>query len=467
MATVKQHIDVQATLNTPNRPQAAFGVGLFLVDDDQLPVDKRYIYVTPDDYTELDASSHFYKYALAYFGQKRQPEKLMLGRLLETDSLPYFYTGPAFDQTLATWQAITAGSINVDNGTLNEDFPGLDASGITDISQLPGIFNTAFDAAATVTGLVASLDLYNRLVLTAGTVSESISVADAASGTSLLVLLDSANGASVASVAAETLQESHEAIKDYGVNFYNVNLRGSHTNAELVAYAQFIETQINLVDFVYSEADAISSGAATDIGYLLKALSLERSMAIYTEKTTEYPDAAANGCVIPAKEGTTSWSWETLKSVTDSGSPNPLSTTVRATLKDKGYVWLENLEDNVILYDGITCGGEEKRILLGRDWYTFSIQTDIFIYQLQEPSTNFDNETMTALENIIKKRSDEAVARTIILDTPAFPVTVSLPDADDIPAEQRAARKFTELNAFEATINSAINDYKIVGVWTN
>lgn len=466
MATIKDHIDVQVQINNPSLPVAAFGISLLLVDDTQIPVDKRYIYVTSEDYDALDHSSHAYKYSLVYFAQKRQGEKLMIGRSLEDDSLPYWYTGPAFSSEPSGWLAIVAGSLNVDNGTLDEDFTGFDFSGVTAASQIPGIFNAEFDLASSVTGLVASLDLYGRLIIT-GSAGETISITDAATGTSILTKLDSVNGASVASVPAEDLATTCSQISGFGALFYNINLRGSQTDDELVDFASWAESKALLVDFVYTQPGAISSGTTSDLGSRLKALGLERSMAIYTEKTTEYPDAAANGCVIPAKEGTTSWAWEGLKLVTDSGSPNPLSTTSRGVLLSKGYNWIENIEGNTILYNGITAGGEEKRIMLGRDWYEFTTQSRVFSRQLTEPVTNFDNDTMVALEKIIRETNVEAEARKIIVDTAARPAKITLPDADSIPIEQRSAHKFTELNAFSAYINSAVNDYKLVGAWTN
>lgn len=466
MTTLKERIDVSVTLNTPVAPIAAFGISLFLVDDTQIPVDQRYIVVTEDDWDGFDSSSHAYKYSNVYFGQKRTPDQLIVGRLLEAASYPYRYSGPDLESTLATWQALTAGSFNLDNGTSDEDFTGLNFSSITAVSQVPTVIQAKLDAASTVTGFSCHIDLLGRLVFTAGGTTQSVTITNAASGTSMLVIMDIAGGAAVASVAAETAQESVQAIKDLGIAFYNINLRSSFTVAELTDFASWVEIQVNLVDFVYTDSDAISAVATTDLGYALEALGLDRSMVIYTENTDEYPDAAINGCVLPATEGTTAFTWEALKLVTDSGDSAPLTTTERGTLKTKGYCWLEEIEDNVILYDGITAGNEEKRIMLGKDWYEFTIQSRIFLNQLAVPLNAFDNDTMTALQKIIEEVSAEAVKRRIIKDTPAKPLSITLPDADDITDEVIATRKFTELEAFTAYINSAINDYKIVGVWS-
>lgn len=463
MATIRDHIDVQVILNTAVAPSASFGVGLLLVDDIQIPTDKRYIIVTPDDYDSLDTSSQAFKYAQAYFAQKRTPQTLVLGRSFEADSLPYWLSGPALDRDPASYDELGDASLNVDNGTVDEDFT-VSLIGVTAFDQIVDKFQQQFDAAGTLTGLTINLDLFGRLQITDDVAGGTVTVGDAAAGSSLSVLFDYADDISVPTAPEETLIASTQALQEQQVGFYNVNVRGAQTVDDLVDYASWVETQALLVDFVYSGVDAISSGSEADLGSRLQALGLDRSMVIYTERG-DYPDASVNGCVLPGKEGTVSWSWEALKLVLDSGLLQPLSSTSRAVLKDKGYNWIETLEGNTILYDGITSGNEEKRVMLGKDWYEFSIQSAIYVRQLNIPLSSFDNDTMTALEKIIRDVSDEAVERKIIIDTVKYPLIVSLPDADDIDQTQKDDHKFTELNAFSAKINSAINDYRIVGIW--
>lgn len=465
MATIRDHIDVQVVLNSPVAPQASFGVGLFLSDDAQIPVDQKYIVVTALDFDMLDPSSNSYKYALAYFGQKRTPAKLVIGRVVETASLPYFASGPSREKDLADLILIDDGKISVSDGTTTDDLTGIDFSSMTDPDQIVEVMNDALVlAGSTVT---ASLDLLDRVVFTTSLPAGEVELSLLAGvGTDLMPIFDAANGVTQAAVASQTLASAVIALRNMGIGFWNINIRSSATVDELVAFAQWVETQKMFVDFVVTDPNAESIGATSDLGFKIKELGLDRSMVIYTQRS-DFPDAAANGCVLPAKEGTTSFAWEELKSVADSGKTEPLSQTVRGVLKSKGYVWIETIESNTILYDGITSGNEEKRIILGKDWYEFVIQSRIFLMQLSSPLMSFDNETMTKLEGVIKTVSDEAVARKIIVDTAKRPLTVNLPDADDIPEEQRKAHKFIELNAFEAWVNSAINDYKIVGVWNN
>jgi hypothetical protein len=68
--------------------------------------------------------------------------------------------------------------------------------------------------------------------------------------------------------------------------------------------------------------------------------------------------------------------------------------------------------------------------------------------------------------NRIREVGAEAIARGILLDTAEFPWTVTIPDADDFTAAERATHTMTITDAFTGYLNSAVNDYVIVGTWS-
>ncbi|MCK4960787.1 MAG: hypothetical protein KAT00_15345, partial [Planctomycetes bacterium] len=78
----------------------------------------------------------------------------------------------------------------------------------------------------------------------------------------------------------------------------------------------------------------------------------------------------------------------------------------------------------------------------------------------------FDNPSLTSIEGIIRKNGVEAIARKILVDTPERPFTVTLPDADDIDAAQRATHELVVFDTFQGYLNLAIHDYKIIGQWS-
>jgi hypothetical protein len=104
--------------------------------------------------------------------------------------------------------------------------------------------------------------------------------------------------------------------------------------------------------------------------------------------------------------------------------------------------------------------------MLGRDWFVARNREDIFTYQIQTNLAAFDNITLTAVEEIIRKHGNEAIDRRIIVNTPERPFTVTLPDADSFDQATRATHELVVLDAFQGYLNVAIHDYRIVGTWT-
>jgi len=144
----------------------------------------------------------------------------------------------------------------------------------------------------------------------------------------------------------------------------------------------------------------------------------------------------------------------------------PLTSTERTNLAAKNYNWIEKIGDNIYLYDGITSGGEELRIMLARDWFVARIEEGIFAIQLNQPIMAFDNSTLALVEGVIRQYGTEAIARKIGVDTAARPFTVTMPDADDFTTAERLSHTMTLDDVFVLYLNSSVNDYAITGTWT-
>jgi hypothetical protein len=480
MAVIQDHVDVQAILQTAVAPAASFGINLFLVDDDQIPLDTRFRYTTKSSWdSDFNSTTVPYDYSNVYFAQKRVADKLMVGRWAKVATSPYWVAGSSYEKDYTVWKAVTDGTFTVvDNaGTPNkDDVTAVDFSAITSIEQVPSVLTTKIQAivAPNITGLDTSefkFDSLGRLVLEMSTTGAAaaevhIEAISPASGTDLAVtFMDSANGKTVAGIDAEEPTDALTAISELDDSYWNIQIRGEDI-VQAQALATYVEGKEKFLDLFVTDANAKNSGATTDIGYILEGLSTKRTLGIYTEHTDEYPDSANAGCVLPAEEGTTNFAYEVLSLVSDSGLTKPLTVTERAALSGKKYNWIETIGSNTYMYDGITFGNEEKRIMLGRDWFVARIREGIFTYQLNTPLAAFDNDTLTAIEGIIWEVANQAIARRILVNTAARPFSVTLPDADAITAATRATHKLTVVDAFQGYINSAINDYKIVGTWT-
>lgn len=477
MAQITDHVDVQAILETAVAPQQNFGIQLLLCDNNDVPIDTRYKYVTKSDFAdELDSSGVPYAYSNVFFGQKRVSTNLMIGKWNSAASSPYFVWGSSYETDYLVWKAISDGSFKVtDSQPASDVITGCDFSAITSFSQVLDVLNAKLAAlvAPNITGLELAafvVDGIGRIALqmgigVAGASSPTINIVVDATGTDIANLMDNLNGNSVAGFDAETPEEALAAISDIDDSYYNIHENGC-SPAQQLALASYIEATEKLIDFVVTDVNAKNPIATTDLGYLVEALSLKRTMCIYTEKTTEYPNSADSGCVLPAEEGTTSFAYEVLALVTHSGNPNPLTTSERTALKNKKYNWIETIGDNTYLYPGITSGNEEKRIMLGRDWFVARIRESIFADQLNSPLNSFDNETLAKIEGFVKEIGEQAIERRILMNTADRPFTTDFPDADDITAATRATHTLTVYDCFQGWLNSAINDYQLIGTWT-
>lgn len=476
MAEIVEHIDFQTLLQTATLTRATFGIGLFLVDDEQIPIDIRFRYTTKtskDDDFEEDTVPR--DYADVYFQQSIVADKLMIGRWASAATNPLFVCGPGYEKDYTVWKAETAGSFKVvDNTTptpLEDEFTGITFAAITALEQVATVLTSALSSAVNITGLSTSefeFDSLGRLVLkmsTSGAAAKSVSITTASSGSDISVpLMDAPNGWSVAGLDAEEPTDAKAAIAAIDNTFYNIQIRGE-SDAQQEALAANVEGDEKLLDLFITDPQAKNPASTTDVPYKLKALSYKRTNCIYTEKTDEYPDAAAAGNFLPAKEGTKQFEWKPLIGVTDSGNPNPLDVTARSALKAKNCSYLEALGNVVILYNGLTSGGIEKRIMLGRDWFNARNREDIFLYQTTVDLAAFDNETLGALKEIIENNIEEAVNRKIGVNTTERPAWVSFPDADEISQVERDTHKLEQYDVFQMYLNTAIHDYKIVGVW--
>ena len=97
MAEIRDHIDVQAILQTATSPETYFGVQCFLVDDDQIPVDMRRQYVTDRSYalTPLEELRTF-------------ADRYDMGVVLDTT-----HAKTAGDNLLQAWQTLNGKLANV------------------------------------------------------------------------------------------------------------------------------------------------------------------------------------------------------------------------------------------------------------------------------------------------------------------------------------------------------------------
>ncbi len=472
-AQITDHVIYDVLLLSDIPPTASFGINLALIDEDSIPVDKRVVIVSPTSYSEdLPAGSNALAYATTYFSQDLKADSLFFGRLVETATAPYWLWGPESETDFEVWKLITDGEFTVRASDLDEDnVTAIDFSGVTSISQVYALIEDELQAlvAPNITGLdsaTVTVDASGRISINlpaseSGSTTPTIEVIPVSGGTGTDVssLMDDDNGTSIAGYDVETATESFSACRTVDDSFYNVEaVRNTDAvNLELAAVIQGLKKQLTVVT---KTAACLNPALDTDIMSVLQANGYDRTLCIYdADLDTQFVAAAVEGRLLPTEEGTTNWAFTTLTGVTSNG----LSVSERKAIKDKNGNYLETVGTSTYLYQGITSGNVEKRLILGIDWFEDRCQVDNFAALLNLPLLGFDDDTITLIYGILDRWSTEAISRKIFVNTKERPFSITLPAADDFTQLDRASHKMTINNAFEGYANSAVNDILVRG----
>ena len=393
---IADRFDIQGILQTTAGEPVGFAKNIFLLDTDEVPVDRRVLEVTQSDFADLlDSNGLPYAYAATHFSQKRTPESLLIGRWAKTASETYTNMGSDYVKVLADWVAVTDGTFTVFEAGTPATFDEITAvtfAGATSLDQIPGILTDAIQAVATpnVTGLdtaVFSFDVFNRLVLTMPATGEAAATVDVKAlaipaGTDLAVLfLDSSNTVIVPGLDSETITDAIQITNDIDNTGYFVTAKFDDDKAtkatEILAFAAKIESMTKLGVVMADDADIIDSSKTADIFSQLQTLGYKRTLGLYYEsialRSTTFPDSAGLAAVMPAAEGTTKFCQEALAGVTASGYIADLSSGATNIVRGKGGNVVEHVGGVMYWFDGLTFGGEQLRTLLGRHWFTTTI----------------------------------------------------------------------------------------------
>ena len=482
---VDRFVSVNIALSTSAAPEASY-TQMFLVDESSnVPLDRRYLDTTASSYsTDLVSGTNAYKFAQVFFGQKRVADSLRIGRWASAATAPYYVTGTTSSLTLATWVAVTDGTFTVQDNTgtpLEDDITGCNFSTATAVGDIITILNAKLAALTpNITGLDTAefeYDNFGRLRLVhsqTGAAAKTLTLVSEGTGTDLTGALyfNTTDGFIVAGIDAEEPTEAVTAISEIDDDWYDLAIRGeSEAQAKALA-AQIESLQNKQLTLVTTAAGCKDPADTTDIAYALNALAYEKTHLIYTEHTITdtggWVDAAVQGTSLPGVQGLVDWDMEKLTSVYSSGkqadgSQKELTTTEAGALADKNCNYIATAGGSSFETKGRNCSGDEKRIILGVDWLSNSIQTEIFNWNLNQPTKNYDEATLTAYEKIIRRFLTEAFDRKIITDTDARPIVVNLPSADDFTAAQRASGTMTLSLVFSAYKNPSVNVVTVTG----
>ncbi len=197
-----------------------------------------------------------------------------------------------------------------------------------------------------------------------------------------------------------------------------------------------------------------------------------REAYIIHDDADNFPEAALSGMCFPETPGSITWKWKSPTGVTASTFD---LTTLNAIRSGNGQTFSKR--SGVVYSDeGITTGGEYIDVVMARDYVKARIGEAIFALQLKVDKIPFDNSGAAMLDACIREVLHQAGEDGIIAvatteedknssDEGEYMYTLSVPDRSDVPANDRAARKWTGIT-FKFTLAGAVHGTAIEGTIT-
>ena len=473
MPELDLYVPVTINLRTNYPEEVQLDTEMFLVDTVEVPIYDRIRPITKDDIPNLVEGSVARDFATAYFAQDIKASSLILARVPTVAVPPAFICG-VHETDPAVWAALGNGkTFDVTDSAANSDTVTLgDLAGVTALAQVIVILNDALAAVAvpTVVGLDSAafaLDCNGDIVLTMpigqDDTDPTISIDFSAVATDIAYLLGVktvTDGTVVPGNAIETLVTAYNAAKVL-TTAYNMAIEDRGGNdTQAIALAAQIQTERAQMTLVDTSADAVDPALTTDLHSQLDLLGYDRTTVIFTEHS-DYPDACADGAFLPATPATKSYGHTPLSGCLPSGSIGPtyrLSTGDRLALEGKGLNYVTRPKGYTFVHKGVTSGGVEKRMMLGKDWLETNIQNDVHALDMNQDLLAFDSFTLGAIKGILIQWLDEAVSRRLIIS-----YVITMPQASDFSDAEKASGDMSLLEVFRAVGTFEAHTFNITG----
>ena len=386
---ISRLINVQVVL-TPTAAQAQnLNALLVLGNSDVIDVVTRIRqYLTLSSVAnDFGTSAPEYLAAQEYFGQSPQPSVIYIGRWAKTATKGELFCAPlsATNQLLATWTAITTGSmkVTVDGGSL-QSLTALDFHLATSLTGVAAVITAA------LTGATCTYNAnYNRFQIESATTGMTSSVSFLTAGasgvdiTGMLAGLSTSSGAYVAAgIAAESAVSAAQLFDTlFGQQWYALFIPEA-VDADHIAIAPAIQGMNNkhLYGVNTSEAGVLSSASTTDIAYILSQLGLNYTRTIVQySSTNSYAIASFLGRLINVNYGGQNTTITMMYKQEPGVIAESLTPSQITTLEAKNCnVFVAYNNNTAIVEPGITAGGVFADIVTGTDWLAVTIMTALY-----------------------------------------------------------------------------------------
>ncbi|MCK5610776.1 DUF3383 family protein [Candidatus Pacearchaeota archaeon] len=471
MSQIKDFANLTINLSATPPSQASFGVGILMVDTNDVPVDKRYIITDKTSHeNDLATDSAALSWTTTLWGQTPNPAIAYIGRWVSA-ATSYYLVCPDAVTDVADWVAETnTGLFNIDDGTNDEDIT-TDFTSVTTMVEIAAAITVGYAASTNFTGYVCSIDALGRLIhtgITPGAASDSFIISAPASGTDLSS--DAFMGASFgqAGLDIETLGAAANAVLELDNTPFVFAERGA-TIAQQVAFATSMNAKDKLTLLVVSDTDAKDAAKVTDSGYQINALGYQKVHVEYTEwGSTQNPDASIIGEIIPQTEATINFAMWSLAGVSESGkgadgvTVKTITAGEKIALEAKGYDFLAKPSTVTHFVNGLASGGNEMRVMFGKLYCEAKTDEEIYGYIVANKVVTFSDSDILAIKGIIEFWLNVMVTRKVL----EAGYILTMPLAADFTAAQKATHVMDLDDLTDAETQRAVNKVNASLSWS-
>ena len=307
----KKYIDITSVVGAGNIVEGRELIGRLFTENPLVPTNSYLEFTSAADVgAYFGTNSTEYFRAVYYFGfvskQATRPQKISYARWNSTDVPPTIY-GAVQAQSLATYQAITDGSIGITIGLDVNVFTGINFSTALSLADVASILEAAIQTAVGTMWTASTVQFIDgRFVFTGGdSVAATISVQDDATGTPIAGLIGWLEGAilsdgALAQSVTDVLQSSYDQSNNFG-SFLFIPVLSIDEATEAAEWTSSLDVElmymlpINIIDStVYYTALQDYGGTGVTISETSGEYPEQLPMMIFASTDYQRTDASQN-----------------------------------------------------------------------------------------------------------------------------------------------------------------------------
>ena len=446
MANIDRIVNVQISLNTNGVSKEGFST-MLVVGTHANTLNRVVTYTNINDLTNdgFSTDDPIYKAVSAAFSQMPRPRQVKVGR-----------------------RQVDEVNISVNNVKDNTDYTITVSSKDTNgfVTEQPYKFNSSISATASAICEGLQNAMASDTAVTAAASAENLKLT-AKSGKSFAIKISS-NLSAELTEPTEEIADSMNAIMASDADFYGIVL-ASRDKDDIMAMAEWVETQIKLFGTSTAEQGAKDSETDTDLLSMLKAKNYYRTFAFYHElANNEYLEAGIMARCFAIEPGGENWANKVLSGLT----ADTLTETEYLAVSGKNGNTFETFRNKSITQNGKVAGDEWIDVIRFRDWLQEEITVNVFNLLINSDKVPYTDAGIALIENQIRQALLLGQRRGGIAPTEYdednnenLGFTVEMPLAANIPANTKAQRLLEDVK-FTARLAGAINVVEITGSFT-